>query len=370
MKSNFPRRCIFFAVIAFTLLMQSCGSDPAPAVKPGESGFFIVNEGAFGNGNASLSFYDRKADQVVNNIFTSRNGRPLGDQAESMTVFNGKGYIVVQNSKKVEVINADDYASVATIVSTTAVPGNDDLQSPRFFVGISSTKGYVSDWGLDGVTGTVKVVDLNTYKVTKTIATGSGANQMLKLNNLVYVANGGGYGDDNSIKIIDSNTDAITNTITVGDNPNSLQRDKDGNIWVACGGKLVYNADFTINTTSSTKGTLIKLSASNTEVLRLPVDHVTYSTVANLGISPDGATLYYTFDGSIYSMPVTATSLPTTPFKSGFFYGLAIDPFNGNVIACTAPNFSSAGRIDIYDASGNAVKNFQVGIGPNGCAFK
>jgi hypothetical protein len=92
--------------------------------------------------------------------------------------------------------------------------------------------------------------------------------------------------------------------------------------------------------------------------------------VANLGISPDGATLYYTFDGSIYSMPVTATSLPATPFKSGFFYWLAVDTLNWKKKAITAPNFSSAGRIDIYDASGNAVKSFQVGIGPNGCAFK
>ncbi|HWA33734.1 MAG TPA: DUF5074 domain-containing protein [Cyclobacteriaceae bacterium] len=355
MKLDFFKQWPLAILMIAGLFIQSCSNDPAPTVKTGETGFFIVNEGLFGSGNASVSFYDRKADAVSNNIFSVKNGRPLGDQAQSMTVFENKGYIVVQNSAKVEVINADDFTSVATISA--------DLPNPRYFIGISSTKGYISDWGADGVTGTVKVVDLSNYKVTKTIATGKGANQMLKVNNLVYVTNSGGFDNDKTVKVIDSGTDAITATITIGDNPNSIQRDKDGNIWVASSGGI-------LNYMPSTRGTLSKLSSTNAEIMRLTVDKLTFGSISNLGISPDGATLYYLFDGNIFSMSTAATTLPATPFKAGSYYGLAIDPFNGYIIGCIAPSFSAAGNIDVMAPDGNLVKNYTVGIAPNGCAFK
>jgi YVTN family beta-propeller protein len=344
------------------LFLQSCSNDPAPTIKAGETGFFIVNEGLFGNGNASLSFYDRKTDAVTNNTFSIQNGRPLGDQAQSMTVFENKGYIVVQNSAKVEVINAVDYSSIGTISA--------DLPNPRYFIGVSSVKGYVSDWGADGLTGTIKVIDLTTYKVTKSIPTGKGPNRMLKVNNLVYVTNSGGYGNDNTVKVIDTGTDAVSATITVGDNPNSIQRDKDGNIWVASSGIVVYSSYPTIDNALSTKGTLSKINASNAESVRLTLNVVSSTTINSLGISPDGSTLYYSFDDKVFSMPVTATTLPTIPFKASSYYGLAVDPFNGNIIGCQVPSFSAAGSIDVIDPSGNLLKNFTVGIAPNGCAFK
>jgi len=362
MKFNFMRRFITPVVLLAAIFLQSCHSDPGPSIGSGAAGFFIVNEGAFGNGNASISFYDRKADNVVNNVFAVKNGHSLGDQAQSMTIFNGKGYIVVQNSSKIEVINVDDYSSVATIA--------DDLPSPRYFLGLSSSKAYVSDWGLDGNTGTIKIIDLTTNKVTGEIPTGHGTNRMLKVNNLVYVTNNGGYGFDNKVTIIDSNTDKVVSSITTGYGPNSIQRDKDGNLWVASGGSLVYNDDFSaIDEQNSTKGSISKIS-NNEEVLRLEVDHFTYEGLDNLVLSNDGKTLYYTFDGDLYSMSTTASTLPSAAFKSKFYNAVAIDPTNGNIVGCKAPSFGSAGSIEIMDPSGSLLESFDVGIAPNGCAFK
>ncbi|NOT77243.1 MAG: hypothetical protein HOP08_20150 [Cyclobacteriaceae bacterium] len=356
MKFNFFRKLSVAVILISLVFIQSCKTDSDAVVKPGASGFFIVNEGGFGNGNTSISFYDRKTDEVTNDLFSSVNGRPLGDQSQSMTVFEGKGYIVVQNSSKIEVINTDDLKSFGSVTS---------VESPRYFLGISAKKGYVTDWGFDGVTGTVKVIDLTTLEVTKTIPTGKGANRMLKVNNLVYVANAGGYDKDNTVVIIDSNTDAIVTTITTGDNPNSIVKDKDGNIWVSASGNIDYG-----NSANSTKGSISKISATNTETLRLTVDRVVYNGPSNLDISPDGATLYYNYNGSIYSIATTSTALPTEAFKSKNYYGIAVDPFTGNVIGCNAPNFSSKGSIDVYDPAGTLIKTYEVGIAPNGCAFK
>ncbi|HEY0741063.1 MAG TPA: DUF5074 domain-containing protein [Chryseosolibacter sp.] len=361
MNANYRKLLTLLAFVA-VLFVQSCNEDDPQPVKPGADGFFVVNEGGYPNENTSISFYDREADQMTNDIFAAVNGRPLGLQAQSLSVFEDNAYIMVQGSGKIEVIDADEYTSVATIT--------DEIESPRYFLGISSTKGYVSDWGVDGITGTVKVVDLANNRVTKTIPTGKGANKMLKVGNVVYVVNSGGYDQDNTVKVIDANTDAVTATITVGDNPNSIQRDAAGNIWVSSSGAVAYNPDWSIDAANSTKGSISKILPNNTEALRLEVSSVTGSGLGNLSISPDGKTLYYTYNGAVYSMATSATTLPTQPFISKSYYGLSVNPFNGNIIGTLAPNFSSAGSIEIVDANGTLLDSHTVGIGPNSVSFK
>src|SRR5690606_22272316 len=158
-----------------------------------------------------------------NYIFKTANGVDLGDQGKSIAIFEGKVYLTIQNDSKIEIINPEDFSSLGRI---------DALPSPRYILGIPPTKAYVSEWDEDGATGSIKVIDLTTNTVIKTIPTGQGANKMLKVDQLVYVANAGGWGRDNTVKIIDSTTDEVTGTITVGDNPNSIVRDADGNLWV------------------------------------------------------------------------------------------------------------------------------------------
>jgi YVTN family beta-propeller protein len=358
MKIKLIQLLSLICIVALSLF-QSCGSDPEP-IAPGKDGFYVVNEGAFGNNNASLSFYDRETDQVANDVFQAKNGRVLGDQAQSMTVFGGRGYIVVQNSGKVEVIDINDNSSIKTITES--------IESPRYFIGVTSTQGYLSDWGADGLSGTVKVIDLQTLSVTKTIAVGHGPNKMILIGDIVHVANSGGFGNDNTVAIINPATDELLGKLVVGDNPNSFQVDNEGGIWVACSGNLVYNQDFSINESASTKGSLRRFNAVGSQPLE--VDRLSYSTLSALQISPEGDRLYYTFDGAVYAMDIHATALPTESFINKSFYGLSVDPFNGDIIACVAPNFSSAGKIEVYEKYGQLRSTYTVGIAPNGVAFK
>lgn len=362
MSLNFRSLISVCILCSLLFCFQSCDNSQEPELPRGATGFFIVNEGGFGNNNSSLSFFDRGLQKVTNNIFEAKNARPLGDQAQSATEFEGRLYVVVQNSGKVEVINSDDFSSVATIT--------DGLQSPRYFLGVSSTKGYVSDWGSDGLTGTIKVIDLNSLKVTSTIAVGKGTNHMILKDNKVYAANSGGFGRDNRVAIIDPSTDKVSQYITVGDNPVKLQVDATGNLWVGSAGFLAFNPDFSIDTKNSTGSSISKINSENKELIRFSYLVPTYGTISALEINKGGNTLYYIYDNAIYSLTTDANVVPARPFIAKGYYGISVDPFDDSIIACYAPNFSGPGKIDIYNPGGGLLSSFDVGIAPNGCAFR
>lgn len=363
MKNQYLQQFLLGLSVALTVFLTSCSED---GVDPGvfssaEEGYFIVNEGGFGNANTSLSYYNRATDSVTNNIFESVNGRPLGDQTQSMTVYDGMGFIVVQNSSKIEVINRDDFSSIATIGT------EEGIVSPRFFIGINEDKGYVTDWGADGVSGTVKVIDLNAFEVVNTIPTGQGANKLVLQGDQVFVANSGGFGHDSTIIIIDSQTDTVTDTVVVGDNPNSLAVDAAGNIWVTGSGHVVYNDDWSVNEAASTPGFIARITDDEV-TLKLEVAEVSAGP-SHLAINNDGAMLYFNYAGGLYQISTNDTVFPTSPLIEKSFYGLAVDPFTNEILAGEAPNFNDNGTFYRYSATGNAIESYTVGIAPNGFAF-
>ena len=350
---------ILLFVAAFWL--AACSDDDVNPVTPpaAQEGYFIINEGGFGNANTSLSFYDRSRDTVLNNVFENANGRPLGDQAQSMTVFDTLAFVVVQNSAKIEVIDPSDFTSIATII--------DGITSPRYLLGLNNTKAYVTDWGADGITGTVKVIDLNTYQVTQTIPVGQGPNQLVLWEGRVYVANGGGYGRDSTLMVIDPATDAVVDTVVVGDNPSSLVVDAENDLWVAGGGYISYAEDFSVVEEESTPGFLAELKGGAVSQ-RLDA--------ARIGVGPSDVTanlrdaaLCFQYQDGVYTMPSTATAWPDQPLIDQRFYGVAIDPVSGEILTGEAPNFSAEGTFHRYASTGELIKSYTVGIAPNGFAF-
>ena len=351
---------LFFVI---SVILSSCSDDDnsGPIVAPpGQDGYFIVNEGGFNNGNTTLSYYDRSQDTVLNDIFEATASRPLGDQTQSMTVFDDRGFIVVQNSAKVEVIDRTDFTSVATI--------SEGIVSPRYFLGIDATKGYLTDWGADGVSGTVKVIDLTTYEVTKTIPVGQGPNELVLLDGQVFVANYGGFGQDSTVVVLDAQIDEVTDTIIVGYNPKSLVVDAVGTIWVAGEGAVAHNEDFSaIDKAASTPGFIAQLS-DGTVTHQWSVDQINAGPYAIVADNV-GTKLYYRYDDAIYALLHSATRLPGEPFITGNFYGLAIDPISGEVLASDPMNYSSEGIFFRYSPAGELIKSYSVGIAPNGFAF-
>ena len=85
------------------------------------TGLFITNEGNFQYGNATLSYYDPSTDEVQNEVFFRANGYKLGDVAQSMTIYDNKGWVVVNNSHVIFAIDLETFKEVGRIENLTSM---------------------------------------------------------------------------------------------------------------------------------------------------------------------------------------------------------------------------------------------------------
>lgn len=354
---------IYVVILASVWLATSCEKekhdDPAPLVTLPDSvkGAFVINEGAFGQSNGDISFIADDGSYKITNLFFTVNNRPLGDVVQSMNIINGKGYIVANNSQKIEVVRMRDFVSTGVINGFT---------SPRFMMSINSTTAYVSDWSDNNV----KIVNLNTLSITGSIPTGNGPEQMLRVGNKVYVANVGGFGNDSTVTIINSTLNTVTETLQVGINPNSILQDATGMLWVLCGGTL--GPDFTPNTTDDIGGMLMEINPANDSILKT---FYFAQGIHPLKLTTNAAKtkLYFLngesgYTGNVMVMQTNAALLPSIAIVNREFYGLGVNPANENIYGGIG-SFSTNSWMLRYNSTGTLLDSSGVGIGPNGFVF-
>ncbi|MGV3502422.1 MAG: YncE family protein [Adhaeribacter sp.] len=357
-KTNYLNRLTGAAALAAQLLLLASCDQEADHQPKGryESGVFTIDEGNFNRGNGSVSFYNRQTKTAEADIFKKVNNRPTGDVIQDLVVYNDKAYIVANNSGKVEVADANTFQSIATV---------EGLALPRYFAA-GNQKGYVSEWvGFSG-NGRVSVIDLGTNRVTKTIPTGELPEQVLLHNNKLYVANS----EDNTLTVINTTTDAVEATIEVGDAPNGFVVDANNKLWVLCGGNKEWLPDYSdIDEAASTAGSLVRLNpVSQTVESRLSFGSRKDSP-AKLSTNNSRNQLYYTYQGKVFQIDITATALPANPLINRDFYGFGVDPA-GDILYGSPETFTANSKVIRYNASGVAIDSFQAGIGTNGFLFR
>jgi hypothetical protein len=341
---------LLFNFIGFTaavLMFSSCKETPeTPPLLTGtdyQNGVYVINEGGFGNGNASLSYIHSDGDTLVNQLYDSKTDLPLGDVGQSMNAFGGKGYIVLNNSAKIEVVDLADFSSVGTI---------NDLGSPRFIEFVSETKAYVTDL----FAGVIHIVNPTTMAKTGGIPVNGWVEEMRTLNGFVYAV---GNGSGNLYKINPA-SDLIVDSVMVGTEPYSLEIDANEKIWcLASGGwqAAIPNLVRIDPTTMTVEADL----AFNT------VDE----SPSDLSVSMDGQTLYFLNNGA-FSMGISATSIPTSAMISAgmnYFYKMDVDPSTGDIYVSDPVDFSQNGKVYKHNSSGTLVRTYDMSVAPGGYHF-
>ncbi|GHA69563.1 YncE family protein [Pontibacter akesuensis] len=364
-KQNYFRN-FFLAATLFTsaFTFTSCDDNNVEPEAPVElrgpydqKGVFILNEGNFGTPNGSISFLSDSANHtVINNIFSKANAdRPLGDVVMDLDIMEDLAYITVNNSNKLEVVDAYTFETKAVL---------ENLKQPRYFTALNEDKGYVTEWVVYGEPGQVSVIDLNTMQVTKTIPVGPQPEELLIANGKLYVANSG----SNVVTVINTLTDTKEVDITVSDGPVELELDQQNRLWVLAAGKTVYNADWSVDYSKTTPGALIAINTATNAVARTLTFGSNQSSPSNLAIMASGDRLYFNYDGKTFAQSTNATTLSGTSLINKSFYGLGVDPETGNIYGAKSA-FTGDGTVYVYSPDGTQVNSFRAGIGPNGFVF-
>ncbi|MFT6850074.1 MAG: YVTN family beta-propeller protein [Sphingobacteriales bacterium] len=294
----------------FILVQLSCVEPPKPktpeATGPYENGFFVISEGGFQRENGEVSFFSADSNKMFRGIFKNANGEGLGDVVQSIYFNDTHGFIVVNNSAKVEVVDKKTFLRVATIMG---------FSSPRFFTEANGF-GYVTDW----VSNTVKIIDLNTFKISGEIEVGKGPETMVEIDGKLIVANNGGFENDSTLSIIDLSTNQLEKTLWVADAPETMHQMSDGLLYVLCRGRLHYPPEsieslahlVAVNTNNWIVQKKIQIGEIGLHPIRLTSDEI-------------GENLFFTSETGIYKHFIHDTDPLSFKVNSRFHYGIAID---------------------------------------------
>lgn len=351
-----------YVILAILMVaFASCNHEKPVGPEPEASdakGVFILNEGTFTYANSSLSFYDKEADTVGNNLFFKANGSPIGDVGQSLALYNGSLFIVVNNSKYIYKVDAKTLKYEAKLEGFT---------SPRNICPMDDGTAYVSDLSRGGLW----LVDLEKMEHKQFIETGNSTEAMVVVDGELFVSNWSNYyvqnSSNNSVQVIDIKTNTLVETITVPQEPNAMVVDKNKNIWVLCSGG--YNP-------GEQDPALVCIDPAKRTVVKQFNFAAGSDYPDGLAIDGEGENLYYLNGGygamNVYKMSVDATQTPDNPFVAAegrVFYNVAVDPENGDVYVSNAVNYVQNGDVERYSKDGELLSKFTVGIVPSYMLF-
>jgi len=345
-KVQFLKICLLYVSVIFIAGCEHEDNLPSDNDLPGSlnPGVFIINEGNIGWGNGSVSFFDFTESKVYNHLFQKANNRVLGDVPQSMFIMDGLGFIVVNNSGKIEVVNMEDFSSVNTITG---------FSSPRYFLPVCDSIAYISDLYSD----LISQVNLNDYTITETINTRMSTEQMKRIDDEVFVAN---WMDGNKILVINPIVGEIIDSIEVIIEPNSMVIDKNQKLWVLCSGGYL----------NEEMPGILRIDPGTREIEETIRFNEQESSPSHLCINGLGDTLYFLNNG-IFQMLVTDTEIPSEPFvqTEKSYYNIGIDPEKGIIYAADAVDYQQKGKVFRYLPDAALKDSFDVDIIPGSFVF-
>ena len=325
-------------ILSCFLVFCGCGEDDDTDddIGDGTAKAYIMNGAA-----ETLSIFDINAKTMQNDVVQ------IGKWPNDVKLHGDFLYIVNTGDNNVQVIDPKGNADAGVI-------DIGDGTSPEKIAFASDTKAYVSsNW-----TQSVKVVDLSSRTVIKSVEVGVAPWGVASANGKVYVCNTAVvYGEvttygQGTVSVIDTNTDTVVKTIDVETNPTEATVDGKGNVIVQCTGNYV-----------DIMGKLCVIDASKDEVVKTVELGTTPSAIA---LTPNNIA-YITAGVGLLAYDATAGTLlydaasALPDFAGGS--GLAFDS-KGNGYICVA-DWTGEGKdkLLVIDADGNLAGTYTPGGG-------
>jgi hypothetical protein len=338
---------LYLLCFALTLSLFSC-HQPKPKLPaaPTSNGVYISNEGDFNSGQGEISYYNPVTDTISNGLFYAINNYKLGDVVQSMYIKDSTGFIVVNNSAKVEVVKIPSLKHILTI----SIPNS----SPRYFLPVNDSVGYVTDI----YKSEVHVINyLTGALITNITGLSEWTEHIIMVNGIVVVEERNLLSSPAStgslVTLNPANNTFIQRFSFTGSNVDGLVNDNQNHIWFGMDADSIHSipaAIFCLNSDLSLNKKIV-----------MPTGH----TASNLKINGTGDKVYYLDNNGVNVISITDTAAPSAPLipiNSRNLYGLGIDPKYGDVYVSDGLDYVQRSKIYRYDASGNLKDSFLAGV--------
>lgn len=371
-------------LLVAALSFASCIDVETPQLTPPTTG---QNEGAFvlnqGNQNAkiagSYSFYDWKENVLHNSVFSTVNGRSLGEAPQDGVVYGSKLYVSLWGSNAVQVIDAKSHKFIRII--TTSQPQ-----------GIAAYGGHIY---VANNTGQVSKIDTLDLQVKQQVEVGPNPVDVVVRDGMLYVSISDGYNYEKGYvngkrlskvnlanfrkegevmlqanhPVVGNGENGQNETVVEGVNPTQMVLAEDGNIFVVCLGDYgqiparVWKVSKDDKTSVFAAGNII---ATHRNTL-----HVIHKT-SNWKTGEVNLTwkVYDTQNGKVLVEKFAQPNWPLDPIA------MNVHPRTGRVLVTShseldpKTKYTTPGYLYTYTGTGHLLNRQTVGIEPYAVVFR
>ena len=352
-------KCLHLAgVFSITLILNFCLVFDVPEAHGQTSSLqlYVANQGNFSDANGSVTHYNAEDGSVNQDVVTG-----LNTLVQSITVYNGMGYIVGNTSDRIDVIDLETNERIDQIR---------DVPGPRFMTIVSDEKAYISNLFANSVT----IIDLATNTVDGSISVGMNPERIAVSNGKAFVANFGFGTADSTLSVIDIASDSVIETMqTDCDGPRFLEVDQEDEVWVFCNGKTVYNEDFS-EIIEQTNGEVVVFDGdSGVEVARMDLDAQAGTNALGQDAWYDASTnrMFFVVGATILVFDATTNEMADTIEILGEeeIGAVAYDAGSDVLYLGRITGFTTSGFVSMHDMAGAEVDRFTAGVAPAYIAF-
>lgn len=337
-------------------------------------GMYLLNEGNMGSNKASIDYLDFVNGYYIRNIYSERNPnviKELGDVGNDIQVYGSKLYAVINCSHKVEVMDAKTCKRIGQI----------DIPNCRY-IRFNRGKAYVSSYvgpvsiDPDAQLGAVFEVDTATLKVTNQVTVGYQPDELEIMGEYIYVANSGGYrvpNYDYTVSVVEMYGMKQVEKIPVGINLHRIRRDRYDQLWVSSRGnyedipsrlfvlkkKEQFSSDMVV-------GDTIDIPCSEMTIVG---DSLYFYSVSWNNQTEENAVSYGIIDVRTHELLTDHFITDGTENEIKIPYGIAVNPYNGDIFVTDAKNYVSSGVLHCYDTHGKKKWSVRTGDIPAHICF-
>lgn len=352
---------------------------PPPVTAPGE-GAFVLNQGNQDSKiEGSYSFYDWKENLLHNSVFSTVNGRSLGEAPQDGVVYGSKLYVSLWGSNAVQVIDAKSHKFIRTI--TTSQPQ-----------GIAAYGGHIY---VANNTGQVSKIDTLDLQVKQHVEVGPNPVDVVVRDGMLYVSISDGYNyqkgyvngkrlskvnlanfrKEGEVMLQTTQTVGVNgengqnHTVVEGVNPGQMVLAEDGNIFVVCLGDYskiparVWKVSKDDKTSVFAVGNIIATRRNELHIINKSVDWKT----GNISLTWN---VYNTQSSKVVAENFAKENWPLDPIA------MNIHPRTGRVLVTShsvldvKSKYTSAGYLYTYTGTGHLLSRQTVGVEPYAVVFR